>query len=150
MVKFLLAIPLAISLAAMGIFIYTDYIYQRPTFSDSKEFSLFGQQAQKLLYFKTLKLDKMTTNLYSTRTRLRYISLEAYLRPFEERQLSKLQRAKPLIYDIILETAGQSEPQKLNTLAGKILFENEIRERINANLTMPLIKRIFFSTFIVQ
>ena len=148
--KIIISISATTSVMVVGIFTYLNYIYEKPLISDQKELAEMAKNAERALNPKTLKLDKIATNLHSSRGRLRYISIEAYVQPFQEHQLAKLQEAEALIYDSILGTAGRSVPDELNTLAGKILFENQIKRKINSRLPIPLVKKIFFAAFVIQ
>ena len=149
--KWIVAISLISSIVAVGIFFYTGHLYRRPLLSDEKEMAKFTQEAEKFLNVKMVKLDKIVTNLRSRRiTRPRYLNLEIHVVPFHEKQLSRLQELGPMVYDSILSTAGDSTPEELNSLAGKILFEDSVRRRINSQLEIPLVKKLFFSVFVIQ
>jgi flagellar FliL protein len=39
---------------------------------------------------------------------------------------------------------------ELNSITGKILLESRIKKRLNSILGAPIIKRIYFSKFIIQ
>ncbi|MCY4645027.1 MAG: flagellar basal body-associated FliL family protein [Bacteriovoracales bacterium] len=143
-------ISLKAALLAVGFFLYTDYLYQRPSLSDEDEKKILGEEMGSVLNFKTLKLDRLTTNLYSPGGRPRYLNVEAHLHPFEEEHLKRLEEMVPVVYDAILDLAGKKGPRELDSLGGKILFENEIRNKINEGIGENMVKRIFFSSFVIQ
>lgn len=145
-----MALSLCTSLLVASFFFYLGLFDHGPLISDSQEMEQLSRDSENLLQLKTLKLDKITTNLFYERNRLRYINLEVHVRPFRTRQIPQLKQIEPLIYDAILGTAGKSRPKELNSLAGKILFESEVKQKINDQLSKPLIKEIFFSSFVIQ
>lgn len=149
--KLLIVTSLGTTLGALGFFIYTLFIFERPLLSDKKERERMIEEVEKRINFETFQLEKMTTNLFSeSRGRLRYINLEMHLQPFREKQLYEIKEKEFIIYDTIIQVASESDPEKLNSLAGKILFEKFIKDKINSQLETPLIKKIFFTTFIIQ
>ena len=142
---------LCTTLGAFGFFIYTLFVFERPLFSDQEEMQRMTEETKKLSNFASIKLEKITTNLHTQPSkRLRYLNLEAHLQPFDRGQIGGLHQIEPMVYDAIIQVASQSDPEKLNSLAGKILFEKFIKDKINSQLPSPLIKKIFFSTFIIQ
>lgn len=147
--KLAMLVSLATSLGVAGFFVYTNYYYN-PPLSNESEWEQLNQEAAKVINFKTLRLDNITTNLHSPKTRLRYVNLEVHIQPLQDKQIAQLEQKKPLIYDAILTVAGKKGPDQLNSLAGKILFENEIKHKINLQMARPLVKKIFFSVFVIQ
>ncbi len=135
---------------AMGVFIYTDFIYKKPVTSNAEELQKLKDEVSREVSFKTFKLKKVTTNLYSRKTRLRYLNMEAYIEPFSENQLALLEEKETLIYDTVILTAGRLEPSDLNTLSGKILFENKVKNNINDLFAEPIVRKVYFSVFVVQ
>ena len=148
--KFIILSSLMVCLGVASLFIYTDVIYRRPLLSDKGEWEKESKEMAQSVDFKAFKLGKITTNLYSTKTRLRYINMEAHIQPFEEKQMAELEQRKTLIYDTILQVTGENKPEELSSLVGKILFENEIKRKINSKVPRPLVQRIFFSAFVIQ
>ena len=148
--KIIIILSLTVCLSVSFFFIYTNVFYRRPLLSDKAEWEKQSKEMAALVNFRALKLDRITTNLYSKKTRLRYINLEAHLEPFQQKYIAELEKKKNLIYDVILEVAGKNEPEELSSLVGKILFENEIRHKINSKMSKPLVQRIFFSAFVIQ
>lgn len=137
-------------MAASGVFVYTEYLHVKPVPTNAEELERMKAEIQNQVAFKTFKLKKITTNLYSRKTRLRYLNLEPYIQPFEEKQIKALEENESLIYDAIITSAGYLQPEELNTLAGKILFENRIKNAINELYETPHVKKVFFSVFVVQ
>ena len=151
--RVVVAISLGVSVVVIGFFIYRHSFYQKPLPSNRQGLGELHREAMSLAqakHFKTLKLKQMTTNLYSARTRLRYLNMEVHLSPFKEEQIAELQRSQSFIYDAILTIAGKKRPAEINSLSGKLLFEHEIKQRINRELSRPLVRQIFFAAFVIQ
>lgn len=148
--KIFLILSILATMAASGVFVYTEYLHVKPVPTNAEELERMKAEIQNQVAFKTFKLKKITTNLYSRKTRLRYLNLEPYIQPFEEKQIKALEENESLIYDAIITSAGYLQPEELNTLAGKILFENRIKNAINELYETPHVKKVFFSVFVVQ
>ncbi len=137
-------------LATIGVFVYTEHIFQRTLPVDEQEFIRSTQEALKSVSGKTLKLDKVTINLRSRNSRLRFLDAEIHILPLKNKDFDELKNNMPFIYDAIIDITGKMWPEELNTLAGKILLEQRIKKQINELLKRPTIKRIYFTTFVVQ
>lgn len=148
--KVFLIISVLATLAAGGVFVYTDFIYKKPIPDNEKELQALKDEVSKGAAFKTFKLKKFTTNLYSRKTRLRYLNLEAYIEPFAEEQINQLEEKESIIYDTVILTAGRLKPEDLNSLSGKILFENKVKNNINDLYEEPVVRKVYFSVFVVQ
>ena len=71
--------------------------------------------------------------------------------PFREDQKALIKQNEPIIKDVVIEIASQYEPDDLNSLTGKILLETRIKNQVNAKLgNSPVVKKIYFSVFVVQ
>lgn len=140
---------LATSLA-VGIIIYTEVIYQHPLPDNEQEFKELKKDRTSVNTAEGLKLDRLTINIRSPRTRLRYLDITLNLIPFRIDQIGILEDKKPIINDTIIDIAGQMSPNNLNSVAGKILLEERIKTRINKRLHQKIIKEIYFSHFVVQ
>ena len=86
----------------------------------------------------------------SSSTRLRFLDVQMYIVPFARGKRELLSRHGPQIYDAINRIGGQMEPAELNSIHGKIVFENRIKEEINRILQEKVVKEIQYSKFIVQ
>jgi flagellar FliL protein len=149
----MLIINIAIGAVCAGVFIYTVFIFSKPKVSDNVEFmALKEEQLTKAKFHETVKLDKLIISLKSRHTRLRFLDLLVHLVPFTEDHLVTLESRsiQPVIYDIINQRAGEMSPEELNTVEGKILLENRIKNDINRRLGRPVVRELFFTIFVVQ
>lgn len=133
-----------------GVFIYTQYIYERPLPDPAAERAKMLAQAKEQLFPNSYKVDKLTINLPSRSSRLRFLDMQAYLVPFSSDATEEFDRHKAAIQDAIIDIAATMEADELSTVSGKILFENRIKNRVNALFPKPLVKKVQFTDFVIQ
>jgi flagellar FliL protein len=148
--KILMGLNLATLLGGLALFIYTNVVYKKPLPDESTELSELEKSARLQTEVGPFKLDKMTINLASEQSRLRFLDVEVHLLPFKEEGLKTLEEHKTKLFDIIIEVAGTLSPDELNSVSGKILLENRLKKKINEYLRNQVVREIFFSTFVVQ
>lgn len=146
----LIGLMVGASLLTLGLFYYSLKIYEKPLPQDSVEREALLNDSKQKVFAEAFKLDKLIVNLKSRTSRLRFLDLQTYLVPFKNRQVDILEENKAIINDIIIDEAARIKPDELNTVSGKLIFENRLRKRINKELNGSLVKDIFFSRFVVQ
>lgn len=97
-----------------------------------------------------LKLPKKVVNLYTDKNRLRYLEVELNLEPFFESHKPILLDAEHIISDSLIQVGANMSYFEINSITGKILFESRLRTMINDKLNTKILKKIYFSKFIVQ
>ncbi len=147
--KILLTLAMLSTISVLGLFVYTDIIYQKPLPDDKKEFQKLEAESKKVNVSKGFALKKITINLKSTR-KLRFLSTEIVLIPFKESQLQIIEDNQAMIRDIIIDAGSNMTAKELSSITGKIIFEETLKERINKTQKKPLIKEVFFSNFVIQ
>lgn len=147
--KILLALGLISSIAVLGMFIYTDILFQKPLPDDQKEFEELKAASKKINVTTGYTLKKVTINLKSTR-KLRFLSTEIVLIPFKREQTQTIEDNEAMIRDIIIDTGSNMTAKELSAITGKIIFEEMIKDRINQTQKRPLVKEVFFSNFVIQ
>lgn len=149
--KFLFALNFLLTFATIGVFVYTVTIYKKPLPEEVDEWNkMIAQMHQEELGIKNYQLPKMTVNIPSTVTKLRFLDLEAFFTPTKNRYLPLLTASKPIINDVIIEVASQFDPDELNSLTGKLLFEERVKKLVHERLKVTIIKQIYFTRFVVQ
>jgi len=133
-----------------GLYIYLSFIAQRPLPQEKVELARLKEEALNKTTLETLKLDRVTINLFSKRNKLKFLDLEMSILPFKASQLEKLDAHKPIIFDSAIEIAGKMDPFELNSIAGKILLESRIKEKVNGLIGDSLVKKIYFTKFTIQ
>lgn len=146
----LIGIFTLVGLAALGVFVYTNMLFERPLPSNKEEEAKLMQDSKKVVVVDSLKLEKIIINLRPNRSRMRYLDVTIHLIPFKSFQLEKLKRNKDMVTDIIIDVSSRMLPSEINTVSGKILLEDRIKGKINAKLFEPVVKEIYFSKFVVQ
>jgi flagellar protein FliL len=148
--KVLMLLNLILMLGGTGVFIYTSVVYQRPLPEDSASYKEFLEEVNRSKYLEAIKLDELTVNLPSETKRLRFLSMQAHLEPVKIKQIDNINQKKEIVLDRIIEVASAMSPDVLNTVTGKLKLEHQIAESVNQVFGSPVVKRIFFSKFIVQ
>ena len=131
-------------LLGFGIFVFTEFISQRELPVDNAEFQRLLALGNEISNLKAFELEKLTLNLSSERSRLRYLDVVMHLLPFHESQMTILDQYKPLILDNIIEITGRMTPEEVNSVTGKIIFEDRIKKMTNDLVKKPIIKKIYF------
>ena len=57
---------------------------------------------------------------------------------------------KHIVRDSFLDIAGEMKPDELNSLTGKILLENRIKQRLNQAAGKKIVQELYFTKFVVQ
>lgn len=150
MLKILIYLNLAIALIGTGVVFYShNFIKPAPTDQIAEKIKLkegLGQNTG----LTPVPIKKFTVNLDSDANRLRFLSLEMNVLPFYEDQKAIISKNEFMIKDVVIELATKLAPEEVETVTGKMLFENRIKKQVNAKLGQPVIKQIFFSGFVIQ
>ncbi|GAB4010270.1 MAG: hypothetical protein Fur0010_02620 [Bdellovibrio sp.] len=137
--------------SVLSLFVYTEILYTKPLPDEKAEKQkLFEQAKAQKINQEAIKLDKLTINLPTERSRLHYLDLESYLIPFKADTRDLVEKKKSIIYDAIIDAAMTMEAEELNSVTGKMLFESRIKNKINDILGGKKIKDIQFTVFVVQ
>ncbi|MAF78065.1 MAG: hypothetical protein CME63_05770 [Halobacteriovoraceae bacterium] len=146
----LLLIASLITAATLGIFVYSEMLYQKPLPSDEIEKQNLIEDSKVSVAPDIYKVEKLIINLNSASRRLRFLELEAHLVPFKSNSLDIFEAKKFYVKDAIIDIASNMAPEELNTVAGKVILEERIRKRLNDFFGKSLVKEIYFSIFVVQ
>ncbi|MBH47838.1 MAG: hypothetical protein CME71_06670 [Halobacteriovorax sp.] len=146
----LIGLMVLATLATVGVFVYTQILYERPLPNPEAERAKMVEQAKEQLFPNSYKLDKLIINLPSKSSRLRFLDVQAYLVPFTSEATDSFDKKKATIQDIFIEVASAIEPNELGTISGKILLESRLKKRINELFAKPLVKNIQFTDFVIQ
>lgn len=150
----LLLIMLTLTLATAGIFYYTEFLYKKPQVNESHEKAelLENKDARAIPQF--FKVDKMVISLIPkdapANARMRWLEIEMHLVLFEREDEVYISENIAVVKDRIIDIASRMGTEELNSVSGKILLEDRLKREINKALLRPVIKNIFFASFIVQ
>ena len=138
------------SLAALGVFVYTQILYEKPLPDNQLQTEKLIKDSKNINFPDAYKLDKLTINLESDSSRLRFLDVQVFLVPFESSQTSLFEEHKAVIQDLVIDVTDSMTPSELNSVSGKILLESKIKKAINGNLGGKIVKKIYFSRFVIQ
>ncbi len=148
--RLIIAISLFASILAAGIYVYTELIYQKKLPDNEAEFEDMKDGIKNRLISGTYKLQKITVNLKSRSTKLRFLDVEIHIVPFAKSYTRVLDKNRDVVYDSIIDITSGMNPEELNTVSGKILLENRIKNDLNKILKKQIVKEILFTTFIIM
>ncbi|MDB9786692.1 flagellar basal body-associated FliL family protein [Bacteriovoracaceae bacterium] len=137
-------------LLGVGTFLFTGFISQRDLPDDHEEFMDLLVEGYEESNHDTFKLKKLILNLKSGKSRLRYLNVTMELLPFHESQVSTIDQHAFAIYDNIIDISGRLDPAEINSVTGKIVYEDRIKRSTNKIIGRPVVKKIYFTRFIIQ
>lgn len=135
---------------AAALVFYSHNMITSPTTDENKEFTGMVRDAMVEFKKQPVVFKEMVVNLYSRERRLRFLNLTMNLDVFEEGQQQRVDTMKPLIVDALIDITGNMRPDELNSVTGKILLEARLKNKINTIVNEKLVKKIYFSKFIIQ
>jgi len=139
-----------ITASTAGIYAYSEFMYTRPLVDESSEHLSLHQNLKNSMPKEGLKIEKIAVNIKSESARLRYLELSMQIIPFALKHKEILEKAAPLIYDRIGQVAGKMTPEDLNSISGKILFEDRLKRKLNEDFDDQIVREIYFTSFVVQ
>ena len=148
--KIIMGIFISTSLAVAGLFIYTEKVYKRPGIDIKNEEMQLLNSGRTDGKSSSVPQEKIIINLSSDGQRLRFLQLQLELVPFKQEYSGLFKPNQAMINDAIIDVAGQMSPDELNTLSGKILLEERIKNKLNKAFKLDAVREIYFTQFVVQ
>lgn len=148
--KIIFFLAALIALASAALVYYAHNMIEKPKTDESAEFSSMATNLVNNLNIPRVSLEEISINLYSRKTRLRFLNIKIDLELFEDGMQEKVKALTPIVNDQLIDIAGNMKASELNSVTGKILLESRIKKRLNKLLGANTIKRIYFSKFIIQ
>jgi flagellar basal body-associated protein FliL len=148
--KIILFFNFLVVLGSAGLVYYSHNILAPPPITNESENKKFLRDIQSLEAISTINMPKLTINLYSRTTRLRYLDVLASVEPYDEFQAEQIKKNQSLIMNEIIEVASFMTPKELGSVSGKIILAERIKKRINSNFREKLVKKIFFPKYVIQ
>lgn len=155
--KILLILNAVMVLAAAGVVFYSHTMVKAPATNQAAEAEDLKNKAQASSQLTPVPIKKIVVNLHSKSTRLRYLDIEMNVLTFHEEEKEIVKASEHIFKDSVVEVASSLNPEDLDTVTGKILFEKKLKDKVNAKiqqvnsqLSQPVVKQIFFSGFVVQ
>ena len=148
--KILMSLNVVIILGALGLVVKSYYFSNPEAINSTKEERSLEEDVKGSQNVKLFKLNELRINLPNPSNRLRFLKLEAHLKPFKSSLTGHLTEKKSQVIDAIIVTTGRMKPSELTTLSGKILLEEKLKKEINSLFSKPVVEKIFFSNFVIQ
>jgi flagellar FliL protein len=148
--KILLAINALIVLGAVGTIWYSHNMINPPATDSQGQFTDMVNGSLSDFNRQPIVFKEMVVNLYSRQRRLRFLNLTMNIEVYDADQEEIVKTYKPFINDRLIDITGNMKPQDINSVTGRILLESRIKNQFNRALGRKIIKKIYFSKFIVQ
>ncbi len=148
--KIILAINALIVLGAVGTIWYSHNIIKPPVTDSQGQFTDMVSGSLSDFNRSPIVFKEIVVNLYSRQKRLRFLNLTMNIEVYEAEQEEIIKTYKPFINDRLIDITGNMKPQDVNSVTGRILLESRIKNQVNRALGKKVIKKIYFSKFIVQ
>lgn len=150
MQKILIIVNLVVVLGGLGLVYYSHFMIKPEPTNQAAEEDALKKDASEKSRIEPVAIKKFVVNLHSGSSRLRYLDLEMNVLTFHNDQKEIVKNAEHLFKDVVIQVAAQMEASDLDSMTGKITFEGRVKKAINEKLGSPVVKQIFFSTFVVQ
>jgi flagellar FliL protein len=148
--KIVLALNGLIVAAAVGLVWYSHNIVSPPLTDSQKQFSNLIDSSVSDFKRTPVTFKEIVVNLYSRQRRLRFLNLTMNIEVYDDGQEEIVKTYKPFINDRLIDIAGNMKPDEVNSVTGRILLESRIKKNFNQAVGAKVIKKIYFSKFIVQ
>jgi flagellar FliL protein len=146
----LMAISTLVCAGLVAIFYMSTIGFKRPPLDPAAELQAMKNDVKARQQVKGMTLENIVFNLNGRTARLRFLDISLTLLPFKESQLAQLEGRKDQIHDMIINLGGTLTPEDLNTMSGKIIFEERIKKILNDLMGSATIKEVYFSKFVIQ
>lgn len=148
--KILILINTIVIGLAVALVVYSHTMIKKPLTDGNAEFGGLIESSMREFQKAPVTLDEIVVNLYSRERRLRFLDTQMNIELFNEKDRAEVLAIKTHIFDALIDIAGNMKPNELNSVTGRILLENRIKKRVNSKVGRSLIKKIYFSKFIIQ
>jgi flagellar FliL protein len=151
--KILVLVNMVVVLAGAGLVYYAHNMIKPQPTDQVAETENLKKEALDQVQVQAVPIKKFVVNIHSRSTRLRYLDVEMNILPFRNEQKEIIKANEHIFKDVVIEIAARLEPEELDSLSGKILFEKKVKDRVNEKLGQPgdpLVNKIYFSGFVVQ
>jgi flagellar basal body-associated protein FliL len=143
----------------LGLFAYTKLVYKHPPLTEEQERAKLEQKVaapvksnEKSAMFP---LDPVTVNLdpftdSEGKQKIHYVSMTLVLEIRSEKDKAKVNKAKPVVMDKIIQGLSKKKFEDLNQVQGRYVFRSQIIDAANEFLGSPVVTEIYFNDFLLQ
>ena len=150
MQKILIIVNLAVVLMGAGLVYYSHFMLKPEPTNQAVEEDKLKKDASEKSRLEPVAIKKFVVNLHSGSSRLRFLDLEMNVLTFHADQKELVKTHEHIFKDVVILVAGQMSPSELDSMTGKITFESRVKKAVNEKLGQPVVKQIYFSSFVVQ
>ncbi|MFL5785057.1 MAG: flagellar basal body-associated protein FliL, partial [Bacteriovoracaceae bacterium] len=150
MQKILILVNLVVVLLGAGLVYYSHFMIKPEPTNQAAETEKLKTEASEKAKIEPVPIKKFVVNLYSGPSRLRYLDVEMNVLTFHADQKEIVKNNEHIFKDVVIAVAAQMQPSDLDSMTGKITFESRVKKGVNERLGTPVVKQIYFSTFVVQ
>lgn len=150
MQKILIITNLVVVVLGAGLVYYSHNMLKPEPTNQAAEEAALKRDASEKTKLEPVAIKKFVVNLHSSPSRLRYLDLEMNVLTFHADQKEVVKNAEHLIKDVVIQIAAKMEPSDLDSMTGKMTFESRVKKMVNERLGQPVVKQIYFSTFVIQ
>lgn len=146
----IIAVLILLMIAGVMLSYNATYKIERPDLDDAKEkekFLKLEAEKQKIIFYS---LPKIQTNITSPYQRVMQVELTIALEPSDARLIPEIGTYQAFINDLVISIVSQNTSEELNSVSGKIILAEKIKNGLNEKMRKNAIKRVLFSTFSVQ
>jgi flagellar FliL protein len=148
--KIILGLNAVVVIAAASLIWYSHNILSSPPTNSQKQFSDLIDSSVSDFKRSPVTFKEIVVNLYSRQRRLRFLNLTMNIEVYDNGQEELVKTYEPFINDRLIDIAGNMKPEDVNSVTGRILLESRIKKNFNEAVGSKVIKKIYFSKFIVQ
>jgi len=150
----LVGVMMLSTLGVIGLFYYTEKVYVKPPIDENKEKESLLTETPPNSLPVFFKVDKMivslTPNVEYKNERMRWLEIEVSFQLFKESESEMMKENLPMIQDKIISLTSKMPIDDLNSVSGKVLLEDRLKNAVNKGLGKKTVKGIYFTRFIVQ
>ena len=150
MQKILIIVNLAVVLMGAGLVYYSHFMLKPEPTDQVAEEDALKKDASEKSRLEPVAIKKFVVNLHSASTRLRYLDLEMNVLTFHADQKELVKTNEHIFKDVVIGVAAQMSTSDVDSMTGKITFESRVKKAVNEKLGQPIVKQIYFSSFVVQ
>lgn len=138
-------------LVAFFFFYSNGKMFNRPIPENANGETKLLESVRAEYFEESFQLKQVIINLQSNSKRLRFLDVTIYIIPTHRDQIQFLEDKKHIIRDKVIQIASNMYPEELNSISGKLLFENRIKSAINDQVfKQNVAKKIYFTRFVIQ
>lgn len=146
----------------LGLYVYTQVMFQRPPITETQERQKLEKESEMPAHGATsahhavmVTLPAITSNLdpyedQNGKKRNHLVTMTITLEVANEAAQAKIDLAKPVIMDRILQNLAKKKYKDLNQVQGRYVFRSQIIDGANEFIGETAVTDVFFSDFLLQ